>query len=61
MRKILVLSNSSGGLYSFRKELIEELIKNGFQVNISTPRGTKVDQLEELGCIFIETPIDRRV
>ncbi|HRY12458.1 MAG TPA: glycosyltransferase family 4 protein [Syntrophomonadaceae bacterium] len=60
MRKILVLSNSSGGLYSFRKELIEELIKNGFQVNISTPRGTKVDQLEELGCIFIETPIDRR-
>ena len=60
MKRILILSNSSGGLYSFRKELIEKLLDLGFEVHISTPRGSRADLLEEMGCAFIETPIDRR-
>lgn len=60
MKRILILSNSSGGLYNFRKELIEELIYDGFEVYISTPKGNKIDLLQEIGAKYIETSIDRR-
>lgn len=60
MKRILILSNSSGGLYNFRKELIEELIYDGFEVYISTPKGNKIDLLQEIGGKYIETSIDRR-
>lgn len=60
MNKILILSNSSGGLYNFRIELIEELIRRGFELHISAPRGSKGDLLQNIGTTFIETTIDRR-
>ncbi len=58
--KILILANNDIGLYNFRKELIEELIKRKCQVYISLPDGDKVNLLHNMGCIFIDTPIDRR-
>ncbi|EIM05710.1 glycosyltransferase [Planococcus antarcticus DSM 14505] len=59
MAKILILANNDSGLYKFRKELIEELsIEN--DVYISLPGGDNIPRLKELGCTFIETPIDRR-
>jgi len=60
MSKILILANSSIGLYKFRKELIQELIKNGNAIYISSPGGEFIKQLVNIGCIFIETFIDRR-
>ena len=60
MKKVLFLSNSSGGLYNFRKELVEELINRGFDVHISSPRGSKIDLFQEMGAKYIETPVDRR-
>lgn len=60
MKRILILANNDVGLYNFRKELIEELIKQKFQVYISLPYGKKVDLLTNIGCIFIDTKIDRR-
>lgn len=59
MVKILILSNNDVGLYKFRKELLIELIKDN-DVYISLPQGDNISRLKELGCIFIETPIDRR-
>jgi len=60
MKKILILANSDIVVYNFRKELIEELIHQGYEVYISLPYGILVDKLIKLGCKFIETPIDRR-
>lgn len=60
MKKILILANNDVGLYNFRKELIEELIKRNYQVYISLPYGKKVDLLIDMGCKFIDTKIDRR-
>ncbi len=57
--KVLVLSNFELGLYRFRKELIETLLKD-HEVVISLPYGRLVDSLVEKGCTFIETPVDRR-
>jgi glycosyltransferase involved in cell wall biosynthesis len=58
--KILILANSEGGLYRFRKELILELLNRGNEVFISVPKGTNIEALQNLGCEFIETNIDRR-
>ncbi|PEN60674.1 glycosyltransferase family 1 protein [Bacillus toyonensis] len=59
MRKVLILANNDVGLYKFRKELIQELLKK-YKVYISLPNGEFVHQLKELGCEFIDTPISRR-
>ena len=58
--KILILANYDLGLYKFRKELIEELLDQGHKVYISLPDGDLVRPLETMGCIFIDTPVDRR-
>lgn len=58
--KILVSANFDVGLYKFRKELLQEFIKRGHKVYISLPYGDLVKPLEDMGCEFIETDIDRR-
>lgn len=60
MKKILILANNSGGLYRFRKELIEKMIEEGHQVYASTPFDDNIDDLKEIGVSIIETPINRR-
>lgn len=57
--KIIILANFDVGLYQFRKELIKELLKKN-EIIISLPYGELVDPLEEMGCKFIDTPVDRR-
>lgn len=58
--KILILTNMDLGLYMFRKELIEELLKQNHEIYISLPDGCLVRPFEKMGCIFIDTPVDRR-
>lgn len=57
--KILILANNDVGLYQFRKELIEKLISQN-EIYISLPYGDFIEALTQIGCHFIETPIDRR-
>lgn len=57
--KVMILANFDVGLYQFRKELIEELLKDN-EVIISLPYGELVDPLKEMGCKFIDTPMERR-
>lgn len=59
MKKVLILANNDVGLYKFRKELIEELLKD-YEVYISLPYGNFVNDLINIGCNFIDTTIDRR-
>ena len=58
--RILVLANNDVGLYQFRRELLSEMIGRGNEVYISLPDGELVAPLCEMGCHFIDTPIDRR-
>lgn len=58
--KVLVLSNFGMGLYKFRKELLQELIKQGHKVFVSLPNDEYVPLLESLGCEYIESNLDRR-
>ncbi|MEK4129098.1 glycosyltransferase family 4 protein [Solibacillus sp. FSL W8-0474] len=58
--KILVLANFGMGLYNFRKELLEELIRQQHEVYISLPNDEYVPKLEKIGCKFVDTQLDRR-
>lgn len=57
--RILILANNDIGLYRFRKDLIEELLKK-HKVYISLPYGQQVEALKKMGCRFINTPMERR-
>lgn len=68
--KVLILTNNDVGLYKFRKELIEELLNPGCYISgrndkackvfISLPDGEYIPELKKMGCVFMNTPIDRR-
>ncbi len=63
MKKILILGNNAIGLYSFRFELIKELIKQGYEVHFSLPESDddeKVKLIMEAGAKFRQIPINRR-
>lgn len=57
--KILILANSSSGLYSFRKELISRLLLDNEVIAITPDSGSWME-LEEMGCKLFNIPIDRR-
>lgn len=59
-RRILVLANNDVGLYRFRKDLLAALLSAGHEVYISLPNGGFIPELVQLGCCFIDTPIERR-
>lgn len=58
-KKILVLANHSGGVYNFRGDLLKELAKE-YEVAVSSPDNGHKQQIEDLGCRFIVTAVDRR-
>ncbi|MFI3328894.1 MAG: glycosyltransferase family 4 protein [bacterium] len=60
MKKILIVSNSAVGLYNFRRELLKELIDNGYDVLVAVPKVERVLDLESMGCTFIEVKMNRR-
>ena len=59
-KRILVLANNDVGLYRFRKDLLAALLGAGHEVYISLPDGDFVPELVQLGCRFMDTPIERR-
>jgi len=63
MATILILSNSVGGLCSFRYELFDRLVKLGHEVWFAVPQDEehrKVRLLRELGAKYIHTEFARR-
>ena len=58
-KKTLVLANNSDGLYGFRKESLLALNRKG-SVCISVPDNGYFEELRELGCSIVHTPVDRR-
>lgn len=57
--RILILANNDVGLYNFRKELLQSLLDLQHLVYISLPYGKMVDKFVEMGCRFIEVPLER--
>ena len=56
--RILIVSNADIGLYKFRKELLEELVKEN-EVYIALPKGQFYEELVAIGCRYIVTKLNR--
>ena len=59
MGRILVLTNSSGGLYDFRNEFVQAMLAE-HDVYVSMPDDVKEKELAAEGCQIIKTDINRR-
>ncbi len=59
-KRILFLAQHFITLYSFRRELIERLCKEGHEVFLSLPEAEDNKYFENLGCKIVVTNIDRR-
>lgn len=59
MKKVLILANSTVGLYSFRNELVLELLKK-YDTTACVPDDTNEEILKSEGLKIIKTPINRR-
>jgi glycosyltransferase involved in cell wall biosynthesis len=60
VKKVIILSNHHAYTYNFRREIIQKLIDEKFQVYIVQPYGEKVEKIKEMGCECIDLPLDRR-
>lgn len=57
--RVLFLVNHDLVIYNFRLEIVERLLQENFEVHISSPKGVRIQELIDLGCIFHELKINR--
>lgn len=59
-KQIALLTNNDDDVYCFRKELIEALIADGYEILISCPDGPKFELMKDIPYIYDNPDIDRR-
>jgi len=62
-KRVLILGNSDLVVFGMRGELVERLVKDGYEVVVSFPSdslGEEQNHSKEYGCTYVETFIDRR-
>ena len=59
MKKVLLLANSSKGVYGFRNELVVKMLEQ-YEVFVSVPDTVCTEELAQEGCKIIKTDINRR-
>jgi len=60
MKKVMIVCNYLVGLISFRKELLEELLKRKYIVTVVAPNHEFSKKVESIGCKFIPVEFDSR-
>ncbi|BAC14846.1 galacturonosyl transferase [Oceanobacillus iheyensis HTE831] len=58
--RVLILANFGMGLYNFRRELIERLLEEEYEVYISSPVDKYITKFESMGCKIVDTSVSRR-
>ncbi len=57
---IALLTNNDDDVYCFRKELIEALLQEGYEMLISCPDGPKFELMKDIPYVYDNPDIDRR-
>ena len=57
---IALITNNDDDVYCFRKELIEGLLEEGYEMLISCPNGPKLELMKDIPFRYDDTIIDRR-
>ena len=59
-RLIACITNHDDDIYCFRKELIESLLQEGYDIVVSCPYGPKIDLMKPIPFVYDNPVIDRR-
>lgn len=59
MSKLLILVNHATTLCHFRTELVAALLKDGYEVVISSPYDPRLEPFREMGCELRDIPLSR--
>lgn len=59
MKTVLFLVNHDVVIYNFRRELVERLLEERYEVIISSPYGERIELLKNMGCKYREIKFDR--
>lgn len=57
---VAIFTNNDDDIYCFRKELIEAIIDDGYEMLISCPYGEKFELMQDIEYIYDDPYIDRR-
>lgn len=57
--RVLFLANHAITIYNFRRELVKQLIKEGYEVHLSAPYSELIEELKEENCIFHDIRLER--
>lgn len=58
--KVLIAVNEWTTLVNFRHELVEALIRQGYEIIIAAPYDSRLDTYTDIGCKLINVNLDRR-
>lgn len=56
---VAVISNDHAWTYNLRREVIQALLNEGHRVTVIVGYGKRVDDLKDMGCDFIDIPVER--
>ncbi|NLI00325.1 MAG: glycosyltransferase family 4 protein [Chthonomonadales bacterium] len=59
MTRVLILANDHTTIYNFRRELLERLVADGYQIDIALPADPRNEAFRRLGCRVLETRLSR--
>ena len=57
---IAILTNHDDDIYCFRRELIEKLVEEQYEVLICCPYGPKIELIKNISIKYVDINIDRR-
>ena len=57
--KLLLLANDETTIYNFRRELLQGLAANGYDLTVAFPVGSHTDEIEACGCRVVDLPLRR--
>lgn len=58
-KTVAVVSNDHAWTYNLRREILQAFLDAGTRVVVIVGYGSRVDDLVEMGCEFIDVPVDR--
>lgn len=60
MKTVLFIVNHNITIYNFRRELVEQLVKENYRVVVVLPVNEETKKITDLGCEVIDVPVERR-
>lgn len=58
-KMVAIISNDHVWTYNLRREIIQALLDNDYRVAVIVGYGDKIENLKEMGCEFVDVPVDR--